>query len=223
MTDIAYNTLNFNAHGLIPAIIQETGTKDVLMMAYMNRESLEKTCKTGETWFWSRSRKCLWNKGATSGNKQKVISISYDCDADTLLILVEQQGKGACHTGEYSCFFQKLFEINEEKNRINPMILQELQSLVLKRKKELPEDSYTATLFQKGLDTILKKIGEESSEVIIAAKSNDTPHTVYELADLLFHLIVLMTEQGIEIEAVYQELQKRFNVGGFQWKEGQKK
>ncbi|MBF0273811.1 MAG: bifunctional phosphoribosyl-AMP cyclohydrolase/phosphoribosyl-ATP diphosphatase HisIE [Nitrospinae bacterium] len=223
MIQFDYSSLKYDTNGLIPAIIQDVKTKDVLMMAYMNQEALKKTCETGETWFWSRSRKEFWNKGATSGNRQKVFSLSFDCDSDTLLILVEQLGNGACHTGEYSCFFNTFFEDKESKSFSDPLMMQKLEKLIQERKKSLPEGSYTTTLFQKGLDTILKKIGEEASEVIIASKDDDRQHTIYECADLLYHLTVLLVEKQINIEEVHLELGKRFNVGGFKWKEEQGK
>jgi len=195
------NTIKFNEQGLIPAIVQSEADGTVLMMAWMNQESLTKTIETGETWFWSRSRQELWNKGGTSGNKQAVVSLGIDCDGDTLLVRVNEQGP-ACHTGERSCFENGIRE---------PHILNRLYGKVLERREENIEGSYTVYLFTKGLDKILKKVGEEASEVIIAAKNRDPKELVSETADLLYHLTVLLAEQGVRPEAVEAELEKRYS------------
>lgn len=200
------NLLRFDAHGLIPAIIQDISSNEVLMMAYMNRESLQKTLESGQTWFWSRSRQELWHKGATSGHFQDVREISYDCDADCLLIKVVQTG-AACHTGERSCFHNQVFTAYDP---VTPAgVLNEIYDIVVSRKKEMPEGSYTTYLFTKGLDKILKKVGEEAAEVIIGAKNRSRDEVVYEVGDLLYHLMVLLAEQDIRPEEVYTELAKR--------------
>jgi phosphoribosyl-ATP pyrophosphohydrolase/phosphoribosyl-AMP cyclohydrolase len=198
--------LKFNSHGLIPAIIQDVETNQVLMMAFMNKESLGKTLESGQTWFWSRSRQELWHKGATSGHYQEVKEIYYDCDADCLLIKVIQTG-AACHTGERTCFHNNL--ISSGDSMVNSGILNEVYDIVTGRKREMPEGSYTTYLFTKGLDKILKKVGEESAEVIIGAKNRNRDEVVYEVADLLYHLMVLLAEQDITPQEVYQELAKR--------------
>lgn len=198
--------LKYNEQGLIPAIVQDAVTKKVLMLAYMNEESLNISIDEGYTCFWSRSRKCLWRKGETSGNKQKIVSIATDCDRDTLLIAVEKSGP-ACHTGAESCFF------NAIKEEENPAFSYEALYEMLKgRKLEKKEGSYTSYLFEKGVDKILKKVGEECTEVIIGAKGNDKEETVYEIADLLYHITVLMIEMGISIDDVTNELAKRHIV-----------
>ena len=190
---------------LIPAIIQEESTGEILMLAYMNKESMAKTLETGYTWFWSRSRQELWNKGATSGHLQKVISIHGDCDDDTLLIKVEQTGP-ACHTGEESCFFNTVFE-NEE---IAPAFsVQSLVDTIEGRKLNPQEGSYTTYLFEKGIDKILKKVGEECTEVIIAGKADDKAETIYEISDLMYHVLVLMIEMGISVDDIMNELKSR--------------
>ena len=174
------------------------------MLAYMNKESLRKTLETGYTWFWSRSRQELWLKGETSGNYQHIVSITADCDKDALVVMVEPDGP-ACHTGEVSCFHNPVFQ-SEERQEFS---LQGLAELLQGRKEQMPENSYTTYLFQKGLDKILKKVGEESTEVIIAAKAEDKRETVYEIADLAYHVMVLMTEAGISVEDVHRELASR--------------
>ncbi|MCT4607260.1 MAG: bifunctional phosphoribosyl-AMP cyclohydrolase/phosphoribosyl-ATP diphosphatase HisIE [Marinisporobacter sp.] len=202
------NNLKYDEKGLIPAIIQDINTKKVLMMAYMNEESLEKTLETKKTWFYSRSRQKLWNKGETSGNYQIVKRISYDCDGDTLLIEVIPLGN-ACHTGEESCFFNKILEENEEAEK--EKILQKLYTLIEDRKINLKEGSYTNYLFEKGIDKILKKVGEEASEVIIGAKNDDRDELIYEVADLIYHLLVLLVEKEITLEDIKKELYGRYN------------
>lgn len=199
--------LRFDAHGLIPAIIQDVESNEVLMMAYMNRDSLEKTLETGQTWFWSRSRQELWHKGATSGHFQDIHEIAYDCDADCLLIKVIQTG-AACHTGKRTCFHNPVFS-GEENRYAASNIINEIYDVVMSRKKEMPEGSYTTYLFTKGLDKILKKVGEEAAEVIIGAKNRNKDEVVYEVGDLLYHLLVLLGEQDIKPQEVFAELAKR--------------
>jgi phosphoribosyl-ATP pyrophosphohydrolase/phosphoribosyl-AMP cyclohydrolase len=197
--------------GLVPAVVQDAVSKEVLMLAYMNRESLAKTLETGETWFWSRSRGELWNKGATSGHKQKVRSIAYDCDGDALLVRVEQIGP-ACHTGRYSCFHQDIVrdgEAGREPAADRFRMLNELEAVIARRYAERPEGAYTTYLFEKGLDKILKKVGEETAEVIIGAKNRDNGELRYETADLLFHLMVLLRERGLPLDDVLAELESR--------------
>ena len=174
------------------------------MLAYMNRESLQKTLETGYTWFYSRSRQQLWLKGETSGNYQHIVSITADCDRDALVVLVDKDGP-ACHTGAESCFFEPVYEAPDRQ----AFSLEGLYALLEGRKKEKPEGSYTTYLFEKGLDKILKKVGEECTEVIIAAKAEDRAETIYEIADLTYHVMVLMTEQGISLEDIRKELAKR--------------
>ena len=196
--------LKFNSHGLIPAVVIDADSGRLLMVAYMNRESLEITLREGYTCFWSRSRQELWRKGETSGNRQKVVSITADCDYDTLEVKVHKLGP-ACHTGAESCFFNEL-KASEEPE---PFSIQGLYELLLDRRAAKPEGSYTSYLFEKGLDKILKKVGEESTEVIIAAHARDKRETVYELADLAYHALVLMAELGITPDEVRSELAGR--------------
>ena len=196
--------LKFNAHGLIPAIVVDRVSRRVLMQAWMNRESLEKTMETGLACFWSRSRKELWTKGETSGNLQHVVSIATDCDRDSLLLVVEPDGP-ACHLGTDSCFEYPVWQSEE----LGDFTLEGLYKILEGRKSELPEGSYTTYLFQKGTDKILKKVGEECTEVIIAAKAEDKAETIYEIADLAYHVMVLMVQQGISIEDVNRELASR--------------
>lgn len=195
-------TVRYNGEGLVPAILQDQATGQVLMMAWMNAEALQKTQETGDAWFWSRSRKELWHKGGTSGNTQKVVSMALDCDGDTLLIQVTPAGP-ACHTGSRSCFGAGAPD--------HSGILSRLYSRILDRKREMPEGAYTTYLFAKGVDKILKKVGEETSEVIIAAKNRDAGELVYETADLVYHMLVLLAEQGVAPEAVSAELKRRFD------------
>jgi len=210
-----------NSEGLIPVITQDYSKGEVLMLAYMNEEAYNKTIETGQVHYYSRSRKELWHKGATSGHFQNVKEITVDCDRDTLLIKVEQIGK-ACHTGEYSCFSKGKYidNINEEGeegeksnraciNRNKSEILEELYKIVLDRKANPKEGSYTNYLFEKGLDKILKKVGEEASEVIIASKNLNKDEIRYEIADLYYHLFVLMAETGVVPDDIYDELKKR--------------
>ena len=190
---------------LIPAIVQDYKTKEVLMLAYMNEESLAKTLETGMTWFYSRSRQELWNKGATSGHVQKVVKIDYDCDEDTLLVFVDQTG-AACHTGNRSCFYRTLAE-NGDVPETNPLL--SLEQVVEHRKTNPEEGSYTCYLFEKGLDKILKKVGEECAETIIAAKNDNMEDLTGEIADLMYHLTVMMSCRELPMSAVMDELEKR--------------
>ena len=196
--------LKFDSQGLIPAIVVDAGSKKVLTLAYMTRESLEITMREGRTCFWSRSRQELWRKGETSGNVQHIVDITADCDRDALLVTVSKDGP-ACHLGTDSCFNDQVFQGDQPA----PFSVEGLYGLLEGRKKDLPEGSYTTYLFQKGLDKILKKVGEESTEVIIAGKANDKPETVYEIADLMYHVMVLMVEMGISVEDVTAELASR--------------
>ena len=195
--------LKFDEKGLIPAIVVDDETGKVLTLAYMNRESLAISMEKGLTCFWSRSRKSLWLKGETSGNYQHIVSITADCDGDALEVRVKKDGP-ACHTGEESCFHNPI--LGEKADKFQ---LEGLYQLLLSRKKELPEGSYTTYLFQKGLDKILKKVGEESTEVIIAGKAEDKAETVYEIADLAYHVLVLMVQMGISVEDIRAELASR--------------
>lgn len=197
------NTLKFDEKGLIPAIVVDAETKKVLTLAYMNKESLEISINEGKTCFWSRSRQELWRKGETSGNYQYIQSITADCDADALVVMVKKDGP-ACHTGTDSCFNDTIFG----ETPIDFSVAS-LYKKLLGRKEQMPEGSYTTYLFEKGLDKILKKIGEESTEVIVAAKGNDTKETIYELADLMYHSLVLMVEMGITVDDVRKELASR--------------
>ena len=195
--------LKFDRHGLIPAIVTDAVTKKVLTLAYMNRESLEITMKKGLTCFWSRSRHELWLKGETSGNYQHVVSITADCDRDALLVAVKPDGP-ACHKGTESCFNDLVYDGGEGE-----FSLDALMKLIEGRKTDKKEGSYTTYLFEKGLDKILKKVGEESTEVIIAAKAEDKKETVYEIADLTYHIMVLMIQAGITLDDVHRELASR--------------
>lgn len=205
------NELKWNEDGLIPAIVQDAASKEILMMAYMSKESLQKTLEQGEAWFWSRSRGELWHKGATSGHVQKVKSIHYDCDGDTLLVKVDPAGP-ACHNGTYTCFTNALVESKQaqvESDRFQ--ILSNLEQLIATREAERPEGAYTTYLFEKGVDKILKKVGEETAEVIIGAKNRDAQELRYETADLLFHLFVLLREQKLPLDEVLDELKERYS------------
>ena len=195
--------LKFDEKGLIPAIVVDDETGKVLTLAYMNRESLKISMEKGLTCFWSRSRQELWLKGETSGNYQHIVSITADCDMDALEVRVKKDGP-ACHTGEESCFHNPI--LGEKADKFQ---LEGLYQLLVSRKKELPEGSYTTYLFQKGLDKILKKVGEESTEVIIAGKAEDKAETIYEIADLAYHVLVLMVQMGISVEDIRAELASR--------------
>jgi phosphoribosyl-ATP pyrophosphohydrolase/phosphoribosyl-AMP cyclohydrolase len=189
----------FGADGLIPAVVQDAHTREVLTVAYMNKEALQLTLERNETYFWSRSRQQLWHKGETSGNLQKVVRVSLDCDQDAVLVEVEPRGP-ACHTGAYSCF------------GLEPGIegvLQELYAVIETRKEQRPEGSYTTYLFNSGLDKILKKVGEEATETIVAAKNTDTPRLVSETSDLIYHLMVLLVERGVGLDEIARELRGR--------------
>lgn len=205
--------------GLVPAVVQDARSGQVLMVAYMNETALQKTRETGKAWFFSRSRQRLWMKGETSGHVQKVEEILFDCDQDCLLLKVVQVG-AACHTGHYTCFYRNLegeevssqcFDMEEwfRPGAEGPGVLFELMDVIRERQRTMPEDSYTSYLFKKGLDKILKKVGEESAEVIIAAKNREKSELVYETADLIYHLMVLLVEQGIELPDIFAELKSR--------------
>ena len=200
-------TVKFDERGLVPAIVQDARTREVLTLAYMNEESLARTLETGQTWFWSRSRNELWHKGETSGNTQRVVSVTADCDLDALVVLVEPDGP-ACHTGARSCFD---LELSEERSHRG--LLQELYEVVKTRQRERPDGSYTTYLFDKGLDKILKKVGEESAETIIAAKNDDPKQLVSETADLLYHLLVMLVARGVSLDDVRAELAQRRKPG----------
>src|SRR5699024_823646 len=200
--NIDLTNITFKENGLIPAIVQDVQSKEVLMLAYMNEEALQKTINTKETWFYSRSRNELWNKGETSGNKQRVHSISYDCDGDTLLVQVNPLGP-ACHTGENSCFFNPL--IGELSKSILPQLVQTIKE----RRKHQEGDSYTSYMFREGLDKILKEVGEETSEVIIGAKNKDKQELTWEIADLTYHTLVLMELLQVDVQDITAELSRR--------------
>lgn len=202
MTEI--KDLKFDANGLIPAIVVDAVSKKVLTLAYMNEESLRITMEKELTCFYSRSRQELWLKGETSGNYQHVVSITADCDKDALVVMVEPDGP-ACHTGETSCFHNPVFESDERKE----FSYEALMQLISGRKEQKKEGSYTTYLFEKGRDKILKKVGEESTEVIIAGKADDKKETIYEIADLAYHVMVLMIDMGISLEDIFKELASR--------------
>lgn len=201
------NNLKFDENGLIPAIVQDHYTKQVLTLAYMNAESLALTIDEGRTVFYSRSRKELWRKGETSGNVQRVVSITSDCDNDALVVEVVKEGP-ACHTGEENCFFNRIY-LSEELKQFS---YEGLYELIKGRKTNPVENSYTTYLFEKGIDKILKKVGEECTEVIIGGAKNDKEETVYEIADLVYHVMVLMVQMGISVEEITKELEKRHVV-----------
>ncbi|BFH10550.1 bifunctional phosphoribosyl-AMP cyclohydrolase/phosphoribosyl-ATP diphosphatase HisIE [Paenibacillus melissococcoides] len=219
--------IRWDGQGLVPAIVQDASTREVLMMAYMSRESLLKSCETGETIFWSRSRQELWHKGATSGNTQRIVELAADCDGDTLLIQVIPNGP-ACHTGTYTCFDadrSETAQVSEPPETLETLragadavdrgaddpypVLAELEQVIADREEERPEGAYTTYLFDSGIDKILKKIGEESAEVLIAAKNGDNEELTGEAADLLFHLLVLLRERKLPFAQVLNELQRR--------------
>ena len=224
---IAIADIKFDERGLVPAIVQDADTLQVLTLAYMNRESLERTLADQETWFWSRSRASLWHKGETSGNKQRVVEVSFDCDHDALRVLVIPEGP-ACHTGAQSCFHNELQSASEDgegnagkqaeqAGRADQSdltgILSRLYALIESRNRERPAGSYTTYLFDQGLDKILKKVGEECAETIIAAKNEDRDELVKESSDLLYHLLVLFVERGLTLEEVRDELRSRGGKG----------
>ena len=209
--------IKFDERGLVPVVVQDFNTRQVLTVAYMNAESLSRTVETKETWFFSRSRASLWHKGETSGHTQRVTDILVDCDSDALTILVEPNGP-ACHTGKQTCFHNELkeAELSEEtagRASDRGAVLSELYALIETRKRERPAGSYTTYLFDQGLDKILKKVGEESSETIIAAKNKDASLLAGEVSDLLYHLLVLMVERGVTLEQVCAELRRRRREG----------
>lgn len=201
---INIDELKFDEKGLIPAVVVDAHSKKVLTVAYMNKESLKISMEKELTCFYSRSRDELWLKGETSGNYQHIVSITADCDKDALTVVVEKEGP-ACHTGTDSCFTNPVF-ISENRAEFS---MDGLYELLEGRKKDMPEGSYTTYLFQKGIDKILKKVGEESTEVIIAGKDNDKKETVYEIADLAYHIMVMMVEMGISVDDVRKELASR--------------
>ena len=222
MTKIAVEELKYDERGLLPVVVQDAETREVLTVAYMNAESLRRTLAEGETWFWSRSRRELWHKGETSGHTQRVRGLAVDCDRDALVVLVEPSGP-ACHTGARSCFQHEIecesaFAQNISHEGLKHSIslgatLEELYALIENRRQERPEGSYTTYLFEQGMDKILKKIGEEASETIIAAKNEDAPAFVAEVSDLLYHLLVLLVERGVKLDEVKAELA---------WREGKR-
>ena len=201
---IKIEELKFDEKGLIPAVVVDNATKKVLTVAYMNRESLEISIKEGTTCFWSRSRQELWRKGATSGNVQHIVSITADCDKDALTVVVNKDGP-ACHTGSDSCFTNPVYESDQD----GEFSLETLMKVIEGRKTDKKEGSYTTYLFEKGIDKILKKVGEECTEVIIAGKANDKAETIYEISDLIYHVMVLMIEMGISLDDIHRELASR--------------
>jgi phosphoribosyl-ATP pyrophosphohydrolase/phosphoribosyl-AMP cyclohydrolase len=214
---IAMAEIKFDERGLVPAIVQDANTLEVLTLAYMNKESLERTLAENETWFWSRSRKSLWHKGETSGHKQRVVDVTVDCDYDAVRVLVIPEGP-ACHTGAQTCFHNELQEASkgagpESSQADLGEVLGRLYALIESRKRERPEGAYTTYLFDQGLDKILKKVGEECAETIIAAKNDDRQALVNESADLLYHLLVLFVQQGVTLDEVQRELLGRREKG----------
>ena len=201
---IQIDELKFDEKGLIPAVVVDVWSKKVLTVAYMNRESLRISIEEGRTCFWSRSRQELWRKGETSGNVQRIVRILADCDRDALTVLVDKDGP-ACHLGTDSCFNEPVFE----SDTLSDFSMDGLYELLSGRKQEMPEGSYTTYLFQKGIDKILKKVGEETTEVIVAGKGDDKKETIYEIADLAYHVMVLMVQMGISVDDVRRELASR--------------
>lgn len=219
---IDLSMIKYNEKGLIPAIVQEENGQ-VLMMAWMNEESLQKTIETRTTWFWSRSRHELWNKGATSGNTQEVKDMYYDCDGDTLLVIVHQAGAGACHTGTYSCFSGRrllpndkaLAVVEQPEEQSLACIMNELYDVIKDRQLNPKEGSYTNYLFDKGQDKILKKVGEEAVETVIASKNMNKEEIIYEMGDLWYHCLVLLAFHNIKPEEIFSELMQRHNGGSY--------
>ena len=207
--NVEISKLKFDERGLIPAIVQDVRTREVLTLAYMNAESFARTLETKETWFWSRSRNKLWHKGETSGNTQKVVELLLDCDGDAIVVLVDPAGP-ACHTGAQSCFGSA----STAQLITTDQLLDRLYDLVKEREKTRPADSYTSYLFNQGLDKILKKVGEESTETIVAAKNNEDERLISEVADLVYHLIVLLVARGISLDQIRAELGRRRTAGG---------
>lgn len=203
-----FSVIKFDEHGLVPAVAQDAKTGAVLMLAYMNEESLRRTIDTGYATYYSRSRKTLWKKGETSGHVQRVQGILYDCDGDTLLLKVVQTG-AACHTGAYSCFHNALLAPQETENNPGAKVLQEVYNVVLDRMANPKEGSYTNYLLDKGVEKIAKKVGEEATETVIAAIKGDKDETCYEASDLLYHLLVLLAQRGITLDEVWAELASR--------------
>jgi phosphoribosyl-ATP pyrophosphohydrolase/phosphoribosyl-AMP cyclohydrolase len=218
MTKFALEELKYDERGLVPVVVQDAATREVLTVAYMNAESLRRTLDEGETWFWSRSRAALWHKGETSGHTQRVLRLALDCDRDALVAFVEPSGP-ACHTGARSCFQHEIElaprvdeggrAVEVRQTRSLGATLAGLYAVIEGRRRERPEGSYTTYLFEQGLDKILKKVGEESAETIIAAKNEDAPALVAEVSDLLYHLLVLLVERGVKLEEVESELAGR--------------
>jgi len=202
MSVINPDEVRFDERGLIPAIVQNAKTREVLTLAYMNQESLARTIETGQTWFWSRSRNELWHKGETSGNTQQVVSLALDCDRDAIVVLVDPAGP-ACHTGARSCF-----DVAEDSIDLG-RLLDGLYQLIESRERERPAGSYTTYLFNEGIDKILKKVGEESAETIIAAKNEERERLTSEVSDLLYHLVVLLVARGVSLEEIAKELKQR--------------
>ncbi|MHA6533798.1 bifunctional phosphoribosyl-AMP cyclohydrolase/phosphoribosyl-ATP diphosphatase HisIE [Paenibacillus sp. BAC0078] len=207
--------IRWNEAGLLPAVVQDADSLEVLMLAYMNKESLKLSLESGQTWFWSRSRGELWHKGGTSGNTQAITSIHYDCDSDTLLVKVVPEGP-ACHTGETSCFFRELplsappaVSRTKAADSERFAVLGELERVIAERETERPEGAYTTYLFDKGVDKILKKVGEEASETIIAAKNKDNAELRLEVSDLIYHLLVLLQERKLPLDEIMDELSAR--------------
>jgi len=201
--NFSLDEVKFNSDGLVPSIVQDVTTGKVLMLGYMNKDALEKTIETGRTWFWSRSRQKLWNKGETSGNYHEVRAMSLDCDNDTLLVEVVPHGP-TCHTGNYSCFYRR-----EDNEFTNSSIITEVYNVILDRKEKMPEGSYVAKKMKEGLDRILKKIGEEAGEFIIAVKNGDEKEIIYELGDLIFHSLLVLGYLDIPVSKLYEELRSR--------------
>ncbi|HEV7904476.1 MAG TPA: bifunctional phosphoribosyl-AMP cyclohydrolase/phosphoribosyl-ATP diphosphatase HisIE [Pyrinomonadaceae bacterium] len=231
MTKFAVDELRYDERGLVPVVVQDAATREVLTVACMNAESLRRTLDEGETWFWSRSRASLWHKGETSGHTQRVVGVAVDCDRDALVVLVAPRG-AACHTGARSCFQHEIegarpsgeaesrMWINEAESRVRAgeprtlgATLAGLYTRIESRRREMPEGSYTTYLFEQGLDKILKKVGEEAAETIIAAKNDDARAFAGEVSDLLYHLLVLMAERGVPPEEVEAELARREGKG----------
>ena len=202
ISDINLEDIRFDERGLIPAIVQNAATREVLTLAYMNRESLQRTIETKQKWFWSRSRNELWHKGATSGNTQEVVSLALDCDGDAIIVLVNPAGP-ACHTGAVSCF-----DVEQRADDLG-LLLDQLYELIQSRERERPADSYTTYLFEEGLDKILKKLGEESTETIIADKNDDDGRLTAEVSDLVYHQVVLLVARGVSLAQVATELRQR--------------
>ncbi len=198
---MTFDDLKFDDRGLIPAIVQDARTREVLTLAYMNRESLARTLETQQTWFWSRSRNELWHKGETSGNTQRVVDLVADCDNDAIVVLVEPAGP-ACHTGARSCF-----DLKETEDLGD--LLSKLYDLIVQRERDRPDGSYTTYLFEQGIDKILKKVGEESAETIIASKNADTGLFINEVSDLIYHLLVLLVARGVTLDQIRDELARR--------------